>query len=76
MSGNQGALHEEVEGFFTTATEDAFASVVHDDAKELDKGHGRLEVRRNWMTGSPLIRIHQDVSRTLTAFRSRPRRNP
>jgi hypothetical protein len=40
------SLHEEVDAFFTTAAEDDFAAVVHDDTEETDKGHGRLEVRR------------------------------
>ena len=50
LKGNQSTLHEEVDEFFTTATEGDFADVVHDYTEETDKDHGRLEVRRYWIT--------------------------
>ena len=50
LKGNQERLHEEVEGFFTTALEGDFAGVAYDYTEEVDKDHGRLEVRRYWIT--------------------------
>jgi predicted transposase YbfD/YdcC len=50
LKGNQGTLHEEVEGFFATALAGDFAGVAHDYTEEVDKDHGRLEVRRYWIT--------------------------
>jgi predicted transposase YbfD/YdcC len=50
LKGNQSTLHEEVEEFFATASAGEFAGVVHDDTEETDKDHGRLEVRRYWIT--------------------------
>lgn len=50
LKGNQSRLHEEIDGFFTTAIEGEFAGVVHDYTEETDKDHGRLEVRRYWIT--------------------------
>jgi predicted transposase YbfD/YdcC len=50
LKGNQSTLHEEVEEFFTTAAAGDFAGVVHDYTEETDKDHGRLEVRRYWIT--------------------------
>ncbi len=50
LKGHQSTLHEEVEEFFTTASAGEFAHVVHDDTKETDKDHGRLEVRWYWVT--------------------------
>ncbi|MGD8275473.1 MAG: ISAs1 family transposase [Thiohalocapsa sp.] len=50
LKGNQGTLHEEVEGFFATALAGDFAGVAHDYTEETDKDHGRLEVRRYWIT--------------------------
>jgi predicted transposase YbfD/YdcC len=50
LKGNRSTLHEEVGEFFTTASAGEFAGVVHDDIEETDKGHGRLEVRRYWIT--------------------------
>ena len=35
---------------FTTAAAGGFAGVVHDDTEETDKDHGRLDVRRYWIT--------------------------
>jgi predicted transposase YbfD/YdcC len=50
LKGNQSTLHEEVDEFFTTAAEADFADVLHDDTEETNKHHGRLEVRRYWIT--------------------------
>ncbi len=50
LKGNQGDLHEAVEDFFTTAEAGQFTGVVHDYKEELDKDHGRLEIRRYWIT--------------------------
>ncbi|NEV65460.1 ISAs1 family transposase, partial [Thiorhodococcus minor] len=50
LKGNQGTLHEEVADFFTTALEGDFAGVAHDFISETDKDHGRLEVRRYWIS--------------------------
>jgi predicted transposase YbfD/YdcC len=50
LKGNQSTLHEEVEEFFTIATAGDFAGVVHDHTEETDKDHGRLDVRRYWIT--------------------------
>jgi len=50
LKGNQSTLHEAVEAFFTPAAAGGFAGVVHDDTEETDKDHGRLEVRRYWIT--------------------------
>lgn len=50
LKGNQGHLHEAVKDFFTTAEANQFAGVAHDYMEELDKDHGRLEVRRYWIS--------------------------
>ncbi len=50
LKGNQGTLHDEVKDFFATALAGGFADVAHDDTEETDKDHGRLEVRRCWIT--------------------------
>jgi len=50
LKGNQSNLQEAVEEFFAVARKAAFAHVRHDYAEELDKDHGRLEVRRYWIT--------------------------
>jgi predicted transposase YbfD/YdcC len=50
LKGNQNAMHEEVKEFFATATAGGFAGVDYDYTEETDKDHGRLEVRRYWIS--------------------------
>ena len=50
LKGNQSNLHEAVDDYFTTAREHAFNAVPHTYTEELDKAHGRLEIRRYWIT--------------------------
>jgi predicted transposase YbfD/YdcC len=50
LKGNQRALQEGVEDFFNGASAGTFAGVAHDFHEEIDKDHGRLEVRRYWIT--------------------------
>ncbi|MCB2261505.1 MAG: ISAs1 family transposase, partial [Candidatus Thiosymbion ectosymbiont of Robbea hypermnestra] len=50
LKGNQSALHEAVKDFFAVAQANEFAHVDHDFHEEIDKDHGRLEIRRYWIT--------------------------
>ncbi len=50
LKGNHPLLHREVSDFLLDAKERAFAGVAHDFFEEADKGHGRLKVRRHWIT--------------------------
>ena len=50
LKGNQGTLHEATEDFFRTARELDFKDVSYAYHEENDKGHGRLETRRYWIT--------------------------
>jgi predicted transposase YbfD/YdcC len=50
LKGNQGHLHEAVEDFFTVAYESDFKGVSHDYIEEVDKDHGRFEIRRYWVS--------------------------
>jgi len=50
LKGNQGKLHDAVEDFFLTAQADDFSEINYDYEEELDKGHGRLEMRRYWVS--------------------------
>jgi predicted transposase YbfD/YdcC len=50
LKGNQGALHEQVEGSFTLARADHLTEVAHDYLEEIEKDHGRLERRSYWIT--------------------------
>ena len=48
LKGNQGTLHREVQELFTQARATQFQDVAHDFHETVNKGHGRLEVRRHW----------------------------
>lgn len=50
LKGNQSNLHEAVDDYFTTAQQFDFKAVPHDYTEEVDKDHGRLEIRRYWIT--------------------------
>lgn len=50
LKGNQGSLHDAVDDYFTTAQGAGFRCVKHSYTEEIDKGHGRLEIRRYWIT--------------------------
>jgi len=50
LKGNQGSLHEAVADFFRTAEAAGYAGVNYAYTEELDKDHGRLEIRRYWVT--------------------------
>lgn len=49
LKGNQGNLFEDVHQVFAQAQAVHFAGIEHDFYQTLDKGHGRIEVRRYWM---------------------------
>ena len=50
LKGNQGSLHEAVEEYFTTAQAADFKNVPYSYTEEVDNEHGRLEIRRYWIT--------------------------
>ncbi|KTD20224.1 hypothetical protein [Legionella israelensis] len=45
-------LHEEIQDFFVTARKYDFYAVSHDYFEENHKGHGRVEVRRYWISNA------------------------
>jgi predicted transposase YbfD/YdcC len=49
LKDNQPLLHEAVADYFTLARSNHFKQVRHDYLEEIDKAHGRLEVRRYWI---------------------------
>ena len=49
LKGNQGNLHEDVEQLFNWAHKTDFKEIEHEAHQTIDKGHGRLEIRRYWL---------------------------
>lgn len=50
LKGNQSSLHEAVDDYFSTAQQHHFKGVPYAFTEEIDKDHGRLEIRRYWVT--------------------------
>ncbi len=48
LKGNQGGLFEDVQWLFQQAQAAEFKDVDHSFAQSIDKGHGRIEIRRCW----------------------------
>lgn len=47
LKENQGTLYEDVRDTFAQAQQDTVAAVTHETATTVDKGHGRIEIRRH-----------------------------
>lgn len=50
LKGNQSHLHEAVEDFFSVAYQHDFKGIEHDYVEEVEKDHGRFEIRRYWVS--------------------------
>jgi len=60
LKGNQGGLFEDVEWLFEPAQATQFQDVADDFAQTIDKGHGRIEIRRCWtLSGTQLDDLMQ-----------------
>jgi len=53
LKGNQGTLHQDVQSLFDYAFEKEFQDIAYDTHQTVDKGHGRLEIRRYWTIFDP-----------------------
>jgi predicted transposase YbfD/YdcC len=49
LKDNQPALYADVQETFHCAAADAWRGVAYDYAREVDKGHGRIETRHAWV---------------------------
>lgn len=50
LKGNQGQLHEDIKLFLETEKAREFKKTPHDYYETIEKGHGRIETRRYWIT--------------------------
>ena len=53
LKGNQPALEQAVQVMFADAQARDFRGIAHDQHTTMEKGHGRLEVRRCWTISEP-----------------------
>lgn len=49
LKGNQHHLHEDVAQLFDWAQKTQFKDIEHEAFQTIDKGHGRIEIRRYWL---------------------------
>lgn len=50
LKGNQGRLHQEIKGYLDWAERTGFKDIPYEYYQTLEKGHGRIEERRCWVT--------------------------
>ena len=50
LKGNQGNLHKDIKDYFYWAEKSGFKEIAYDYCESVEKGHGRIEVRRCWVT--------------------------
>jgi predicted transposase YbfD/YdcC len=50
LKGNQGTLHDDVRLFLESEKKRKFEKTAHDYYETVEKGHGRVETRRYWIT--------------------------
>jgi predicted transposase YbfD/YdcC len=49
LKGNHRNLHEDVEQLFDWALQTQFQDIAHEYHQKVEKGHGRIEIRRYWL---------------------------
>ena len=54
VKDNQGHLHQDLQDWFAHADHMQFADMQHSYAETVNKGHGRIEIRRCWAISDPL----------------------
>jgi len=54
LKDNQGRLLQDVADWFAYADQVAFAEMLHDYHHTINKGHGRIEIRRCWVVADPV----------------------
>ena len=50
LKGNQGNLHKDIKDYLDWAERTEFKEIGYDYCQTLEKGHGRIEERRCWVT--------------------------
>lgn len=55
LKGNQGTLQDDVTSSFAQAAADGFVGTASDYAQSLNKGHGRIELRKSWVISDEAV---------------------
>jgi predicted transposase YbfD/YdcC len=70
LKGNQGTLHRDVQDLIAYAQETNFEAIAHDFHETLEKGHGRIEVRRHWIISEPEFIAYLNPDGAWAGFKS------
>jgi predicted transposase YbfD/YdcC len=68
LKSNQGNLHDDVRGLFTSASEQNFKNIEHQFHETVEQGHGRIETRRYWTMGNTEYLIGAEKWRDLRSI--------
>src|SRR5258706_1080248 len=60
LKDNHGNLFDEVKATFALAEKDGFASPYWESKRQVEKGHGRVEIREQWTLSDPEILAYLD----------------
>lgn len=60
LKDNHGDLYDEVKATFALAEQDGFLSQHWESSRQVEKGHGRLEIREHWTLSDPEILAYLD----------------
>ena len=70
LKDNHPTLHEAVAFHFARAREAGFAGAAHSAHQTVEKGHGRIEVRRCWATDDAAVLAWLDPEQAWAGLRS------
>jgi predicted transposase YbfD/YdcC len=60
LKDNHGNLYDEVKATFALAEKDGFPNQYWESSRQVEKGHGRLEIREHWTLSDPEILAYLD----------------
>lgn len=60
LKDNHGNLFDEVKATFALAEKDGFVNAYWESDRQVEKGHGRLEIREQWTLNDPEILAYLD----------------
>jgi predicted transposase YbfD/YdcC len=70
LKGNQGTLAKEVQETFLLAQAEQFDHIQHQFYQTVNKGHGRLEIRKHWIIDDPEYIAYLNPKGTWKGLRS------
>lgn len=69
LKDNQGNLYDEVKATFALAEKDGFTGQHWESERQVEKGHGRIEIREHWTLSDPEILAYLDPERKWKGLR-------